>query len=83
MTKGAKAMVAACLFPEKEKGGRGKKAPVAGTFLDIDQRRISEARTSSPSHPISSMKSRLGSNPWPMPTRRRRPRSRKARFHER
>ena len=32
MSKGAKAMVAACMFPEKEKGGRGKKASVKEGF---------------------------------------------------
>ena len=45
MGKGAKAMIAACLFPEPEKGGRGKKAPVTGGFTGVDQRRVSEART--------------------------------------
>ena len=35
MSKGAKAMVAACMFPEKEKGGRGKKASVTEGFSGV------------------------------------------------
>ena len=48
MTKGAKAMVAACMFPEPTEAterGRGKKAPVTGGFPGVDNRRLAEART--------------------------------------
>lgn len=41
-------MVAACMYPEPEKGGRGKKAPVTGEFLGINYKMLSEARTSRP-----------------------------------
>ena len=46
MSKGAKAMVAACMFPEKEKGGRGKKASVTEGFSGVSSyKMLSEART--------------------------------------
>lgn len=45
MSKGARAMVAACLFPEPEKGGRGQKGSAREQFPGISKKALSEART--------------------------------------
>ena len=38
-----RAMAVAMIYPEQEKGGRGKKATVNGEFSGVSQQRISEA----------------------------------------
>ncbi len=45
MTKGQRAMAVAKIYPEPEKGGRGKKLPANGEFSGVPSQRISEART--------------------------------------
>jgi hypothetical protein len=46
MNKGARAMVAACMYPDPEKGGRGQKALIAKEFTGIiNQGSLSQART--------------------------------------
>lgn len=45
MNKGALAMVAACMYPDPEKGGRGKNSSIMEGFSGVDMRRLSEART--------------------------------------
>jgi hypothetical protein len=44
MDKGALAMVAACMYPDPEKGGRGKKVCSTQTFPGVDPARLSNAR---------------------------------------
>lgn len=44
MTKGVRAMVAACIFPEPEKGGRGKKA-LTIKEIGVNAGSLSQART--------------------------------------
>ncbi len=45
MTKGQRAMAVAMIYPEPEKGGRGKKGAGSGEFSGLSHQRISEART--------------------------------------
>ena len=41
MTKGQQAMAVAMIYPDPEKGGRGKKAPTSG---EVPSQRIADAR---------------------------------------
>lgn len=38
-------MIAACLFPEPEKGGRGQKGSATEQFSGVSRKALSEART--------------------------------------
>jgi hypothetical protein len=44
-SKGAKAMVAACMFPDPEKGGRGQKGSATEQFPGVSRKMLSEARS--------------------------------------
>ena len=44
MTKGQRAMAVAKIYPEPEKGGRGKKGAACGEFSGVPTQRVSEAR---------------------------------------